>query len=87
MADAVSRWGGYVDKFIGDCVMALFGAPVAYENEPERAVRAALDMQSAIEGLDLQIASRVGTEAGYQALLRIGIATGPVVTPAGPSAA
>ena len=80
VADAVARWGGYVDKFIGDCVMALFGAPVAYENEPERAVRAALDMQREIEELDLPIAARVATEIGYRALLRIGISTGPVVT-------
>ena len=79
VANAVAHWGGYVDKFIGDCVMALFGAPVAYENEPERAVRAALDMQRAIEKLDLPIAVRVATEIGYHALLRIGISTGPVV--------
>ena len=80
VANAVARWGGYVDKFIGDCVMALFGAPVAYENEPERAVRAALDMQREIEELDLPVAARVATEIGYRALLRIGISTGPVVT-------
>lgn len=80
MANAVAAWGGYVDKFIGDCVMALFGAPVAYENEPERAVRAALDMQEAIQGLDLPVATTMVTADGYRALLRIGIATGPVVT-------
>jgi adenylate cyclase len=80
VANAVVRWGGYVDKFIGDCVMALFGAPVAYENEPERAVRAALDMQREIGELDLPVAARVAGEVGYRALLRIGIATGPVVT-------
>ena len=80
VANAVARWGGYVDKFIGDCVMALFGAPVAYENEPERAVRAALDMQREIAELDLPVAARIATDVGYQALLRIGIATGPVVT-------
>ena len=60
--------------------MALFGAPVAYENEPERAVRAALDMQEAIQGLDLPVATTMVTADGYRALLRIGIATGPVVT-------
>jgi len=80
VAQAVSRWGGFVDKFIGDCVMALFGAPVAYENEPERAVRAALDTQAAIERLDLPVVNRVTKATGYQPLLRIGIATGPVVT-------
>ena len=38
----LERWGGTVEKFIGDAVVAFFGAPVARENDPERAVRAAL---------------------------------------------
>ena len=38
----LERWGGTVEKFIGDAVVALFGAPVAHEDDPERAVRAAL---------------------------------------------
>src|SRR3954447_8470368 len=38
----LERWGGTVEKFIGDAVMALFGAPVTREDHPERAVRAAL---------------------------------------------
>ena len=38
----IERHGGTVEKFIGDAVMALFGAPVAHEDDPERAVRAAL---------------------------------------------
>lgn len=44
----VTQYGGTVDKFIGDEIMALFGAPVAHENDPERALRAALSMQEAI---------------------------------------
>ena len=48
MADIVTGYQGYVDKFIGDCIMALFGAPVAHENDAELAIRAALDMNEAI---------------------------------------
>ena len=48
----LERFGGTVEKFIGDAVMALFGAPVAHEDDPERAVRAALD--------DPRLGSRAG---------------------------
>jgi len=45
----VKEFGGTIDKFIGDNVMALFGAPIAHENDPERALRAALGMMEALE--------------------------------------
>lgn len=79
LCDCVTRSGGFVDKFIGDCVMALFGAPVAYENEEERAIRAALDMH---EALQKWAAGRTGDRwaDAYQPRLSIGINTGPVVT-------
>src|ERR687888_629676 len=47
----LERYGGTVKKFIGDAVMALFGAPVAHEDDPERAVRAALSIQDAVARL------------------------------------
>jgi class 3 adenylate cyclase/tetratricopeptide (TPR) repeat protein/energy-coupling factor transporter ATP-binding protein EcfA2 len=45
LGEIVGRYGGSVDKVIGDALMAVFGAPVAHEDDPERAVRAALEMQ------------------------------------------
>ena len=47
MVECIHRYDGMVDKFVGDGLMAVFGAPVAHENDPELAVRAALDMQRA----------------------------------------
>ena len=66
----LERFGGTVEKFIGDAVMALFGAPVAHEDDPERAVRAALAIRDWIaeEGEDLQV--RVGVNTG-EALVAI----------------
>jgi class 3 adenylate cyclase len=72
----LQRHGGTVEKFIGDAVMALFGAPVAHEDDPERAVRAALAIQDAVaqlreqdENLDLHV--RIGVNTG-EALVALG---------------
>ncbi|MBF0191457.1 MAG: tetratricopeptide repeat protein [Magnetococcales bacterium] len=59
LADIVHRYEGYVDKFIGDCIMALFGAPVTHENDPELALRAALDMQKEMEEYNIRLQGRV----------------------------
>ena len=48
----IERYGGTVEKFIGDAVMAVWGAPTAHEDDAERAVRAALDLVSAVPSLD-----------------------------------
>ena len=48
LRDELERHGGTVEKFIGDAVMAVFGAPVAHEDDPERAVRAAFAIREAI---------------------------------------
>jgi class 3 adenylate cyclase/tetratricopeptide (TPR) repeat protein len=65
----VERFGGTVEKFIGDAVMAVFGAPVAHEDDPERAVRAGLRILEAIDDLnqenaELSLAVRIGVESG-----------------------
>jgi class 3 adenylate cyclase/tetratricopeptide (TPR) repeat protein len=73
----IERLGGTLDKFIGDGVMAVFGAPVAHEDDPERAVRCALGMLAAIEELNqdasLDLAVRIGVTTG-EALVRQGAA-------------
>src|SRR5437764_5073798 len=63
----LERHGGTVEKFIGDAVMAVFGAPVAHEDDPERAVRAALAIRDSI-GEDLQIRTAVHTGEALVAL-------------------
>ncbi|MDX6496331.1 MAG: hypothetical protein QOE17_2317, partial [Gaiellales bacterium] len=60
----VERYGGTVDKYIGDNVMAIFGAPVAHEDDAERAVRAALAMHTAIVEIDPELSLRVGINTG-----------------------
>ena len=75
LADIVTRYEGHVDKFIGDCIMAIFGAPVAHENDPELAVRAALDMMKAMEGYNKTLPVRLETPL----TLHTGINTGLVI--------
>jgi class 3 adenylate cyclase len=67
----LERFGGTVEKFIGDAVMALFGAPVAHEDDPERAVRAALAIRDWVleEQADLRV--RIAVNTG-EALVTLG---------------
>src|SRR5438067_4637352 len=51
----IARYGGVVEKFIGDAVMAVWGAPVTMEDDAERAVRAAIDLTEAVTGLGEQV--------------------------------
>src|SRR6266852_1647168 len=61
-------YGGTVEKFIGDAVMAVWGAPVANEDDAERAVRAALDLVAAVPELDGSLAARAGVLTGEAAV-------------------
>ena len=72
---AVQSFGGFVDKFIGDALLALFGAPVAHEDDPERALRAAVDMVARTARL-----GENAFESGSPLVLHVGINTGTVVT-------
>ncbi len=67
----IERYGGTVDKHLGDGVMALFGAPCAHDDDPVRAARAALDIHQAMSALS--------TELGGNLSLHAGIASGEVV--------
>ncbi|MEM9713608.1 MAG: adenylate/guanylate cyclase domain-containing protein, partial [Actinomycetota bacterium] len=64
----ITAFGGSVDKIVGDAIVALFGAPLAHEDDPERAVRAALRMQRTVDevsaDLDTRIRMRIGVNTG-----------------------
>src|SRR5205085_8145264 len=89
----IERFGGTVEKFIGDAVMAVFGAPLAHEDDAERAVLSALRITEAIqelnseEGLDLSVRAAVNTGEAVVSLAARpergeGIVTGDVVNTA-----
>ena len=71
----VNEFGGTVNKMTGDGVMALFGAPIALEDAPQRAIRSALAIQREIA----RFSDRTKAETGAPLRMRIGIHTGPVV--------
>ena len=94
MRQEIERYGGTVEKFIGDAVMAVFGAPIAHEDDAERAVRAGLRILEAIEELNeadpaLSLQVRIGINTG-EAVVALGarpeegegIVTGDVVNTA-----
>ena len=68
----LERFGGTVEKFIGDAVMAVYGVPLAHEDDPERAVQAALAVLAALPSLD-------GGAQSLELTARIGIGTGEVL--------
>ena len=75
LADDVYKYEGMVDKLTGDGLMALFGAPISYENNAERAIRAALNMQE-----DVRRLSQTNREKlGYDLQIHIGLNSGSVI--------
>jgi class 3 adenylate cyclase len=75
LRSVIERHGGTIEKFIGDAVMAIFGAPVAHEDDPERALRAAFAIRDAILELN--------TEGGPELSIRTGVNTGEALVALG----
>ena len=83
----IERFGGTVEKFIGDAVMAVFGAPIAHEDDAERAVRSGLRILEAVSELGIEVRAAVVTGEAIVSLAARpergeGIATGDVVNTA-----
>ena len=78
LLEGVHRFEGTVNQFTGDGIMALFGAPIAHEDHPRRAVQAALEMQAALSAYGQELYRQQGIDLK----LRIGVNTGEVVVAA-----
>src|SRR5213083_2866290 len=84
LSEEVQRYEGLLEKFMGDAVLAVFGVPRAHEDDAERAVRAAMEMQAVLSELNRgfaaegkpQLAMRIGVEAG-EVLVDVDRASGP----------
>jgi tetratricopeptide (TPR) repeat protein len=76
MSQQIERYGGVVEKYAGDAVLALFGVLIAHEDDAERAVLCALGMQAAIEPVAATAQSRWNVEPS----IRVGVNTGEVVS-------
>ncbi len=74
----IERYGGRVDKLLGDAVMAVFGDPVAHEDDAERAVRAVMEIHAAVDEMSPAIEAKIGRPV----VMHSGINTGLVVTSA-----
>ena len=75
MRGVIERYDAFVEKFVGDAVMAVFGAPVAHEDDPQRALHAALEMHACAA----QLSERWRNRIGHPLTLHIGVNTGRVV--------
>ena len=76
ISQIVARYEGFIEKFIGDAVMALFGATVAHEDDPVRAIKAAREIHDIVSGLSPKYEKRIGKPLS----MHTGICTGLVVT-------
>ena len=76
IAQVVTKYEGFIEKFIGDAVMALFGVPKGHEDDPVRAIRAAREIHDLVEAISPELEERVGRPLS----MHTGINTGLVVT-------
>ena len=74
--EIVARYDGRINRLLGDAVMAIFGDPVTHEDDPARAVRAALELHEAVEALNRDVEPRIGSPIG----MHTGVNTGVVLT-------
>ncbi len=76
ISKVVAKYGGFIEKFIGDAVMALFGVPTAHEDDPVRAIKASREIHDIVYSLSFQYEKRIGKAL----CMHTGICTGLVVT-------
>jgi class 3 adenylate cyclase/tetratricopeptide (TPR) repeat protein len=76
ISNVIDKYEGFVEKFVGDAVMALFGVPKAHEDDPIRAIRAAREIHDLVEALSPEVEKRIGQPIS----MHTGINTGLVVT-------
>jgi class 3 adenylate cyclase/tetratricopeptide (TPR) repeat protein len=76
VAKIVDRYEGFVEKYVGDAVMALFGVPTSHEDDHLRAIRAAKEMHALVDGIGREYEGKIGRHLTFHS----GVATGLVVT-------
>jgi class 3 adenylate cyclase/tetratricopeptide (TPR) repeat protein len=76
IAQVITRYEGFIERFVGDAVMAIFGVPKAHEDDPVRAVKAAIEIHKLVE----QISPKLEEKTGVSLSMHSGINTGLVVT-------
>jgi class 3 adenylate cyclase/tetratricopeptide (TPR) repeat protein len=79
MAAVIDTWGGTIEKYIGDAILAVWGVPAARENDPVRALHAAREMLAELERINPELERRHGVQLG----VRVGVNTGEVLAPVG----
>jgi len=76
ITQVIKKYDGFIERFIGDAVMAIFGIPKAHEDDPVRSIRAAVEIHAAVESLSPRFEERIGRSL----TMHTGINTGLVIT-------